>query len=459
MKRFGIVLLSALAIVVLDVVPQRASAGGDAVTIGSERVVRAAITNNALIGLSDQEFLALQARRRQVVAQGLPSIDLECRAGRYQGLEDVVLGQITIPAVENRYSASASLMQPLYTGGRLVSLRRGAGLQEKASASVRDGVRADVVLQTLAAYWGWAKAVQALDVVSAAVGRTTAHAADVRNMHQAGIVTDNEMLATDVLVDRIRLALEQTQRQVEHARAQLSFLTGMNLDSNSIPERVTASGGGEIPDENSLIDTASRNRPEREARDLEASATKELAKAARGAFYPQVYLTARYEQANPNLLYIPPMEKWNGDGFVGISVSWNLFDWGLTRAKSDEADARVVQAQLRLRYQEEQIALEVKDSRIALRDALERIELSARVLKSSERNLETATDLWKNGVTRHSDVLDAHSKLTEAQYESVVAQADVALARASLAHAVGQTVLPVAAPRKEKAGAAGPSNQ
>lgn len=431
-----------LLIVPLQLSTGRTSSADGSAIIGCERVVRAAVEHSAALGIADWEFRALNARRAQVIAQGLPSLDVEVRAARYQGLEDVVLGQIMIPAIENRYSASVSLFQPVYTGGRLSGLNHGASLQEMAAASARDGVRADVVMQAIEAYWGWAKAFRALEVLNATVGRMAAHAADVHHMHEAGLVTDNEMLATDVLVDRTSLALEQAQRQVERAQARISFVAGMELVSNSVPERVAEDGDAGVPEESGLLDIALMNRPERAARNQEVNAAKELARAARGAFYPQAYLTARYEQANPNILYIPPVDEWKGDAFVGVSVSLNLLDWGLTRAKAGEADARTAQAQLRLRNQEEQIALEVREVRIALRDARERVKLSEKVLKSAGLNLESATDLWKNGVTRHSEVLDAHSRLTEAQFEAAVARTDVALARAALAHAVGKTVLP-----------------
>lgn len=430
-------------VVLVQIVPGLMFSAEGPAKIDCERVVKAAVEHSVILGVSGQELRAVKARGRQVIAQGLPSLDLEVRAGRYQGLEDIVLGQLTIPFVENRYSVAASILQPVYTGNRLSSLAQNSILQEKAAASVRDGVRADVVLQARMAYWGWAKAFQSLAVFDAAVARMAAHAADVGHMHEAGLLTDSELLATEVLVDRTQLALEQAQRQVERARLRIIFITGMELVSNSVPDCVMPDGVAEVPAEGGLLSIALNRRSERTARDIEVSATKELAKAARGALYPQAYLTARYEQANPNILSIPPVDEWKGDAFVGVSVSWNILDWGLTQAKAEEADSRIEQAQLRLRQQEEQIALEVKEDCIALRDALERVALSSKALKSASLSLDAARDLWKNGVARHADVLDAHARLTEVQFEAVVARADVILAGAALSHATGQSVLPV----------------
>ncbi|MEI6969911.1 MAG: TolC family protein [bacterium] len=431
-----------LTLILLHFVPGTAVPADEPPAVGSDMIVKAAVGHSLAIGTADQEVRAARARGRQATAYGLPSLDLEARAMRYEGLEDVQLGMIVIPAIEQRYGAAVSLLQPVYTGNRLAGLRRSAGLQEQAVVAARDGVRADVVLQALSAYWNWAKAYRARDVLEAAVRRMTAHAADIHNMREAGLVTDNDALATDVLVDRTRLALEQVQRQAEYARAQIWRLTGIELATNAVPEPIAADVAGEAPDEKLLRDTALTNRPECAARGRELDAAVETARAARGALQPQVYLAARYEYANPNMLYIPPAEEWKGDAFAGVTVAWNLLDWGLARAKAEEADARAAQAELRRRQQEEQVTLDVKESLIALRDALERVQLSARARKSAELNLESATELWKNGIVRNSDVLDAHARLTDAQNESAVAQADLALARAALTHAAGQTVVP-----------------
>ncbi len=56
--------------------------------------------------------------------------------------------------------------------------------------------------------------------------------------------------------------------------------------------------------------------------------------------------------------------------------------------------------------------------------------------------MEAATDLWQNGLARHSDVLDALARLTDAQYQLNAAQADIVLAQAQLNHATGKLVSP-----------------
>ncbi|MBU4428880.1 MAG: TolC family protein, partial [Verrucomicrobia bacterium] len=67
-----------------------------------------------------------------------------------------------------------------------------------------------------------------------------------------------------------------------------------------------------------------------------------------------------------------------------------------------------------------------------------RLTVTERAEHSARRNLESATDLWTNGLLRHSELLDAHTKLTDAQYATETARADVIIAQTTLDYATGR---------------------
>ena len=271
-----------------------------------------------------------------------------------------------------------------------------------------------------------------MQALQAAVDRTEAHAVDMRNQFEAGMITDNDLLATEVQLDQTRLFLEDAQNRVAIMRSRVEFLTGDPLPENAVPDKAVIS-----PGLTSIGTNAAVNRPEAAARSFDVKASKAQLRGVRSDFYPQIALSARYEQANPNMLDFPPVDEWKDDAFAGVTLSWNLLDWGLTRAKVAEAAAQAEQARLRLSQVEEQISLQVREAQINLQDAVSRVAVAERAGKSAERNLQAATDLWHNGLARHSDVLDAMAQLTDSQYQLTAAQADVLLARAALDHATG----------------------
>ena len=110
----------------------------------------------------------------------------------------------------------------------------------------------------------------------------------------------------------------------------------------------------------------------------------------------------------------------------------------MTRAKVNEAKARANQASHQLSQLNEQVMFEVRRALINLENALTRVIVARRAEESARLDLKSATDLWKNGLARHSDVLDSQARLTDAGFDLVAAAADTALARAELDHAYGK---------------------
>ena len=422
---------------------------GQAVPVAPHQVVVDSMAHSLRLKMLDREVDAAGARSAQAGAQGLPLVTANAQAMHYTGLDDSSLSPfLVIPFIEDRYSAGVTLMQPLYTGGRITSQKQSADYHEGAVRHERRSAEADLILQALTAYWNWSKAFYSVESLKAAVGRMEAHARDMRNLQQAGLATDNDALATEVMLDQTRLRLEEAMRRVEVAAARITFLTGMTLGADRLPQKAVSQLSPEVPSEAALLEVAQNNRAERSARVMEAKAAASQVRAVRADYSPQVSLIARYEQARPNLLDIPPRDTWQDDAFIGISLSWSLFDWGLRRAKVAEVSARRAQARLQVEQAEEQISLEVREARINLEDACERITVADRVEQIARKNLTAATDLWQNGLARHSDVLDAHQQLTAAQYEVIAAGADAELARAALDHAVG--LLKISPPYADK---------
>jgi outer membrane protein len=413
--------------------------GQTASVIPPDQIVSQTIEHSYQLRISGQEVKATAAQYRQARAQALPALDAKAQAARYQGLENSPLGQVTIPTIEDRYSASIGITQPLFTGGRITGQKCSSLFQQSAAEQNQLATQSDITLSALTSYWNWSKAYYATLSLQAAVDRTEAHAVDMRNQHQAGMVTDNDLLSTEVQLDQTRLFLEEARNRVALTRARIEFLTGQALGENDIPVKP------EVPPDTMTVTTntetdAIARRPEKAARTLNVKASEAQVRVNKSDFFPQIALSARYEQANPNSLDFPPADEWKYDAFAGVTLSWNLLDWGLTRAKAAEASARAEQARLQLGQIEEQISLEVREARINIQDAVSRVAVAERAEKSAERNLEAATDLWQNGLARHSDVLDAMARLTDAQYQLTVTQADVVLSQAQLKHAMGQLI-------------------
>ena len=415
------------------------------VVIPPQQVVSNAVAYSQRLKALDRDVEAATAQQRQARAQGLPQLSADAQVAQYVGLTDSDFGPtMTIPAIDTRYGAGVQIKQPLYTGGRIKGQQASAAFQQGAARENRRAAGADVVDEAWRAYWNWAKAFFLTASLQSSVERMEAHSKDIWSLYNAGLATDNDALATDVQLDQTRLSLDSASRRIEVFAAKIAFLTGQTLPADSRPQPAEPPRDFALPPEAGMLDAAQTNRAERAAITLEAHAAEAQVKATRGEYYPQFALIGRYDVARPNMMNIPPTDAWQDDAFVGLGVTWNIFDWGLRKAKVTEASARSAQARIRVQQVEDRINLEVREARINLQDARQRFTVATRGEKSAQRNLQAVTDLWQNGLARHSEVLDAHDQLTETQYEVISAQSDAELARAALDHALGQVNVPTA---------------
>ncbi len=418
--------------------PLHAQASSAPVVIAPTQVVSEALAYSPALKSAAEEVAAAEAVRGQARAAGLPSLDADGRAAFYEGLQDFQLGSdMTIPAVDNRYAAGIGITQPLFTGGRISVRKRMTDDRRHGAESDLLARRSDVIHRALIAYWSWSKAYYAAEPLQAAVQWMEAHEADIRNLHKAGLATENDALSTSVRLDETRLKLEQAQRHVHLTRAMLERLTGRELPDPAMPqppEIPAAPGPGSAE---AWIGCALTNRDDLQARRFDCSALQKNIAIQRAGYYPQLSANARYEIGRPNQLDIPPMDEWNDDACLAVFASWNLLDWGLTRARVAEARARASQAMHSAQELNDQVVYEVRMAVINLENALTRLRVTRRAVASAELDLKAATDLWKNGMARHSDVLDAQSRLTEAGFEQISAAGDAALARTELDHAAG----------------------
>jgi len=410
------------------------------VVIAPDDVVRLTLAHSPTLKGQEESIRAASARRLQADAGLMPQLDARGQALHFEGLENQALGPVFIPVIDNQFSASLGITQPLYTGGRVTHQKESARLGEKAAHHARAASASDLTLQALTAYWQWSKAMARIEAYQAAVNRMQALATDTRNLEKAGMATDNDRLSVDVTLDQARLELDDAEQSADLNRIELATLTGRNFSTNEIPQKpVLRPADFQILPLSESLAKATKQRADLASLRLNTRGSEALVDAAKADYRPQLALIARVEEGRPNQRDFPPDTQWRDDALIGATVSWNLFDGGLTRARTAEAKARATREALQCQALEEAVAAQVQRAHLSLQHTLTRLQTSRHAEAGATRNLEVATDLWKNGAARHSDVMEAQSKLTTATARRIATEADALIGQAVLQHATGGT--------------------
>ena len=155
-------------------------------------------------------------------------------------------------------------------------------------------------------------------------------------------------------------------------------------------------------------------------------------KAARAGTLPTVALQVQNASLTPNFENIrqPQLSE-------TLSLTWKLFDGGLTHGKVAEASADVDKAKINLRQLENGVDLEVRRAYFNYIAAQARLAAARSGQTSADENLRVTRIRYRAGVGTSLELSDALLADTQAQTQFVSAQADLRVALVTLQRAAG----------------------
>jgi outer membrane protein len=186
------------------------------------------------------------------------------------------------------------------------------------------------------------------------------------------------------------------------------------------------------PDGARLFAEATAARPEVGALEEQVRANQLTTSALRGQYGPAISATAGFTQGGEFLRDL----GWNAT--AGVTLSWQIFQGGLTRAEVQEAEANVANTVAQLDLLRQQIRSDVDSARLAVRAAKASISATQEALANAKVRLQLAEQRYQVGVGSAIELGDAQVALTQAAAQAVQADDRLATARAQLLRAVGR---------------------
>ncbi|MGA2362894.1 MAG: TolC family protein [Candidatus Aminicenantales bacterium] len=395
------------------------------------------------------------SKTREILAGRLPALKL---GAGYTRLSEVPPFEVTLPISPNpivvsqnyfnSYNLRIGVQQPLFTGFRLEAGTESARFLEKAAGLDLEKDRAEFIFAVKCAYWGLARAGELEKVVAENINQVTEHLKDVRAFFSQGLLTNNEVLRAELQLSNAEMMRIDARNAVEVARTSLNSLIGLPLETEvelttsaeSLAVTLPPAGEKEGEDEaaaRSLIQTALADRPELKSADFRIRASEAGVKAARSGWYPQIFLSGNYYDLRPNPRLMPAKDEFYGTWDVGISLSFDLWNWGQTKSQTEQARAQLDQARDARKLLNDQAVLEVTQSRLTLGQAWQKTGVAGQAVAQAEENLRVTRERFKQGLALNIEVLDAEVSLLQAKINRTQAAIDLVLAQARLQKALG----------------------
>jgi len=327
------------------------------------------------------------------------------------------------------YKAMATL--PLYTGGRI---ERGIEAATSALEAARLGETGDeqnLKLRVAEAYVGVLRTGRLLKVAESHVRSLEAHARDVENLHSQGMVAKSDLLSVQVALADARQKALQVANAVDLARAAYNRPLGRPLEQTVSLDELTPPDG-DPPPLPGLTARAQEQRSELAALGRQIEALRHQAAAVRGENRPQVALSGGYGyQENRYQVH-------EGQWMVTLGAKWNIFDGGGVNHRASAVERQAAALSEQREDLASLIALQVRQTWLDVLETRKRLAVTQSAIAQAEENLRVVRDRYANGLSTHTEVLDAETLRANSEANHAAALYDAGLAGLRLKRAMGE---------------------
>jgi outer membrane protein TolC len=334
------------------------------------------------------------------------------------------------------WQATAGVLLPLYTGGRLTAEQNASRLLAEAASGEVTFARQALAVRVVTLYedaLALRAVIRSLDQSRATL---TAQVERIDALLRQQKAAEVDRLRVTVRLARVEQSAIEARNRLEIVQATLAVLMGRE-----------PSAAWELADKLSTPSVASVDMTtRRELRADEAAAQARSAsadqqvRAARSGYWPTVEGVATYG---------PRADLHSGEdydmGLVGVALTWNIWDFGRTKSRVSEARANQ-------RAREEAVAettlqrrLELANAEAGVRATAARIEASRLAVEQAQESLRIEQRKYELGQGTITDVLDAQSAAVESEALRARALADHSISLAARDFAAGHVFTSAAA--------------
>lgn len=415
-------------------------AGEEASVLTLRDSIDLALRQSAAIHSAAEGVRASESKKKEAFTGFLPRLSTYYSYSRYNEPPQTKSSMTNFAPMQigtaDNYNWAVELRQPVFAGGGIRAGYEISRIGEDVSRLDQETVVQDIVRDVSVTYFNILKAERLLDVAKQSLEQLEAHKHVAQQFYNAGVIPKNDLLQSEVQLANGRQFLVTAENHLELAKAQFNTVLRRDLSTpvkvqDMLQYRAYATGLDDC------LKTALSQRPEIRAAALRVEQARKTVDLDKSEFYPTVNLVGSYgwfgDTADVQGSRYQDQENWS----VTARAEWKFWEWGRTKHKVDAGRNRENQALDALASAKDQVALEVKNAYLFMREAEKKIAVARKAIEQAEENYRLNEERYREQVATSTDVLDAQTLLTRAKSDYFNALSDFHIALARLGRSMG----------------------
>jgi outer membrane protein TolC len=312
-----------------------------------------------------------------------------------------------------------------YNGGRDQAGVEAAEAGLARSGMEREAVHSRLAFEVVRSFQSIVQAAELLEARKVSLDAIRVSLSVAQARFDAGDLLKADLLNLEVQESRASENLILAEHRLE--LSQKIFLNLLGLKQGAVVIDPSQESEQQLPQERSYTE-----RPELQSLVHAEEAAAAKLQAARGGNLPTIDGFASYQYDKGYVI--------DGDGdswMAGVKVNYRLFEGHRTSAEIAQAMAGLSVIRAQRNKVELAMDLEVKQADLSHRQAVQRLQVTEKMVEQAEESARLSRTRFKEGVILSSDLIDVEMRLTDALVRQSVARANIKVAMADLRRAMG----------------------
>lgn len=341
------------------------------------------------------------------------------------GLLGLIPDQLDFRTRDTVLRPNLTAVMPLYSGGAIPAVQRGAAAASALARAKQAGVRDLAQIRLVQTYFGQQLAAALLASAIETRDSLDRHLSNAQSLFREGVIPRARVLEVQVARDTAQRAVERAEMQAKTASDTLARL--LDADGGVRPTTpLFVNTGSPAPLPDFLASATSGNHPQ----SLAANAAREMAGAgtdlAKSRLRPQAFAFGSYNLNRNDSIPVDP------DWIVGVGVRYTLFSNIGRRHALNAAQAREAAAAEAAREARKTIELETTQAYNLTEAARRSFLLLDTNIVAAKENLRVQDIAFREGEGTASQLIDARNALTLAQTQRSAAAYEYVVTLAAL---------------------------
>lgn len=379
-----------------------------------------------------------EERTRTARSARLPEISIGLRGG-FLGQPVVWKNGLSHPthpeSPDWQQNYAIEFSQPIYQGGKIKYGIRQADLQQEIARLQTATDQEDIKLAMLQQYLSLFSLYKQHIVLRRNIEESERRLKDIRRMKDEGIITNNDVLRSEMQLTDDRLAVTETENDIRIVSQQLDILLGLDEHLLLLPDTALLSRECNTGLYADYIEQAEQTDPSMLLLRKQTELAENSIRLTRAEQLPQVSLTASNTLARPVSRTLADMynNSWN----IGLSFSYPLSALYRNKHKLKEAQQNVLLMRNAEQQKAQSIRMTIQKALLKHREATERVEALKLSVRQAKENYRIMRNRYMNQLAILTDLLDADNLRLNAELQLTTARTQVVYTYYELQRAVG----------------------